>query len=79
MSHGSVLWGNMCLLSGFVQGGMPADFRGALTVDNFVAGRLNVPGLAGDSQLSLRGKAATLFERATYLSSQWSPSKPLLS
>ena len=56
----------------FAQGGMPQGFRTALTVDNFVAGGGASPVSPADSRLSLRAKAATLFERATHLSSQWS-------
>ena len=51
---------------------MPPDFRGALTVLNFVSGGASVPYGGRDSHLSLRAKAATLFERATHLASQWS-------
>ena len=54
---------------------MPPDFRTALTVDSFIAGGAISPVSVRDSQLALRAKAATLFERATHLSSQWSPSE----
>ncbi|RPD60171.1 hypothetical protein L227DRAFT_502556 [Lentinus tigrinus ALCF2SS1-6] len=54
-------------------GGMAHEFRSALTVHNFVSGAASVPYAGRDSQLSLRAKAATLFERATNLASQWSP------
>lgn len=51
---------------------MPADFRSSLTVLNFLSGATPLPASSHDSQLSLRAKAATLFERATHLASQWS-------
>ena len=57
---------------------MPADFRSSMTVLNFLTGAMTVPASARDSQLSLRAKAATLFERATHLASQWSTGKRLL-
>ncbi|PIL35487.1 transcription factor [Ganoderma sinense ZZ0214-1] len=56
----------------FEAGGMPADFRSSLTVLNFLSGATAMPASSHDSQLSLRAKAATLFERATHLASQWS-------
>ena len=51
---------------------MALEYRNALTVYNFVSGAASVPYAGRDSQLSLRAKAATLFERATNLASQWS-------
>ncbi len=57
---------------------MPADFRSSLTVLNFLTGAIPLPASSHDSQLSLRAKAATLFERATDLASQWSAGKLLL-
>ncbi|EJF64875.1 hypothetical protein DICSQDRAFT_167027 [Dichomitus squalens LYAD-421 SS1] len=56
----------------FEAGGMPADYRSSMTVLNFLTGVTTSPASARDSQLSLRAKAATLFERATHLASQWS-------
>ena len=56
---------------------MPADFRSSLTVLNFLSGATAMPASSHDSQLSLRAKAATLFERATHLASQWSAGKSL--
>ncbi|KAM5531794.1 hypothetical protein V8D89_014564 [Ganoderma adspersum] len=56
----------------FEAGGMPADFRSSLTVLNFLSGATTLPASSHDSQLSLRAKAVTLFERATHLASQWS-------
>ncbi|KAI1796900.1 hypothetical protein LXA43DRAFT_985034 [Ganoderma leucocontextum] len=55
----------------FEAGGMPAEFRSSLTVLNFLSGATLLPASSHDSQLSLRAKAATLFERATHLASQW--------
>ncbi len=54
---------------------MSADFGSALTVLTFVSGGASVPYGGRETQLSLRAKAATLFERATHLASQWSASE----
>ncbi|KAI0787565.1 hypothetical protein C8Q74DRAFT_1366419 [Fomes fomentarius] len=59
-------------MSQYEAGGMSADFRSALTVLTFVSGGASVPYGGRETQLSLRAKAATLFERATHLASQWS-------
>ncbi|KAL7279257.1 hypothetical protein ACG7TL_007098 [Trametes sanguinea] len=53
-------------------GGFPPDYRNALTVLNFINGGPVPPVASRDSQLALRAKAATLFERATALASEWS-------
>ncbi|KAI0325291.1 hypothetical protein GY45DRAFT_1330474 [Cubamyces sp. BRFM 1775] len=55
-------------------GGFPPDYRNALTVFNFVNGGPAPPVVGRDSQLTLRAKAATLFEKATALASEWSSS-----
>ncbi|KAI9000431.1 hypothetical protein BD414DRAFT_511159 [Trametes punicea] len=53
-------------------GGFPPDYRTALTVYNFINGGHAPPVSRRDSQLALRAKAATLFEKATALASEWS-------
>ncbi|KAI0671826.1 hypothetical protein C8Q78DRAFT_1031033 [Trametes maxima] len=54
-------------------GGFPPDVRGALTVWNFINGG-SIPAVMGrESQLTLRAKSATLFEKATILAAEWSP------
>ncbi|KAH9945112.1 uncharacterized protein BXZ73DRAFT_73316 [Epithele typhae] len=52
-------------------GGMPPGFRSSLTINNFLVGGATAPTSVMESKLSLRAKAATLFERATHLSAQW--------
>ncbi|KAI0775118.1 hypothetical protein BD413DRAFT_653678 [Trametes elegans] len=54
-------------------GGFPPDYRCALTVFNFINGGPAPPVLGRESHLALRAKAATLFEKATNLASEWSP------
>ncbi|KAI0359774.1 hypothetical protein OH77DRAFT_1493304 [Trametes cingulata] len=53
-------------------GGFPPEYRNALTVYNFVTGGLAPPVGGRESQLTLRAKAATLFEKATILATEWS-------
>ncbi|KAI0367956.1 hypothetical protein BV20DRAFT_1054354 [Pilatotrama ljubarskyi] len=53
-------------------GGFPPEYRNALTVYNFMNGGPAPPVGGRESQLTLRAKAATLFEKATILATEWS-------
>lgn len=53
---------------------MPSNFRSSRTMQLFLNNTMPFGAVQGTSTLALRAQAVALFDRATYLSSIWSPS-----
>ncbi|OBZ66214.1 Chromatin structure-remodeling complex protein RSC30 [Grifola frondosa] len=63
-------------MSQYEEGGMLLDLRSSRTVHTFLHGPAAHPVGDGISHLALHAKASALFERATCLASQWTPTMP---